>query len=286
MSWSSALGSSAFGSLFSSMNSFNRSTHRSGWGYAIDPVGGVLGKALIEDDKYQDKRSLNMASALASMNYQYAIRGMLEGPSASKQGLIAAGYNPMLAIGGTVPNASISVGNQSPKDSPHSSPIDIASAASALASANQARAMVKIADKSADADIALKRAEASKIRRESDSIAPSARKAHDYISAGKDAASPILQAAATAYGAKKGVEIATTAMKKVGIKNARQVAKASVKAAVVNSAKSAAGAAAKTASPLVGYYGGKYGEEVNVRRYDHQRGKSWSTIFSKRPLTH
>ena len=143
--------------------------------------------------------SLDTASSAASqalqykrnqslMKYQYDLnqRSLRESPTALKQGLLDAGYNPMLALSGSV-NAP-SVGGSS-VSAPDLSP-DFSSAFSASkqrelmdaqkedvkSSADLKRTQADIARAQSAADIALKTAEAEKISKENASFIPTVEK--------------------------------------------------------------------------------------------------------------
>lgn len=128
MSFGSAFGSSVLGGLFGNVvndaHSINRQealgSNRYGKSLGFfDPLGRVIGKGLLDEDVYQDNRQLAMLQNAAKWQF-------LNAPSLTKQGLIAAGYNPMLALG-----TSISSPSATTKDSPGThggSPLDIAGA--------------------------------------------------------------------------------------------------------------------------------------------------------------
>ena len=163
------------------------------------------------------------------MKYQFELnqRSLRESPMAQKQGLIAAGYNPLLAVSNgisspTVGGSSVSLPDLSAfgqmlqegdkksregkliekqierQDTLLESELEKLKAESDSAMAHSGAAMYDAETRRMEA---LARIE--KIKKESDSIAPPARKSHDYISAGKEVVAPIASAAATAYAGKK-----------------------------------------------------------------------------------
>lgn len=123
MSFGSSIGSSALsgvmGNALSNLNAFHRYESNS-WLGNVDWLGGMFGDIIAGEEAYQDQRQLSLQQQMLSMQsaYQQQLAHTLatQGPSWQKEGLKAAGYNPLLALGyGNVQSPSLSA-NAYPTD--------------------------------------------------------------------------------------------------------------------------------------------------------------------------
>lgn len=103
MAFLSALGSAAaggaLGNLIGNANGFNMwEADNNFW---LDPLGVGLGKIFSGVEKSSNKKAYKQAQKYAELQYQYMLRSARELPLATREGLEAAGYNPLLALGST-----------------------------------------------------------------------------------------------------------------------------------------------------------------------------------------
>ena len=78
----------------------------------LGSIIGSVGSSFLSNatSKGAQARAYNYARALAQQQYDLGIRGYKEAPTAQRQGLIDAGYNPILALGNVGSGVSVSGG--------------------------------------------------------------------------------------------------------------------------------------------------------------------------------
>lgn len=110
MSFGAAIGASAVGGVLNNMignlNGYNLWQARNPASAIIDPLGFGIGKMLSGSEKLANKKAYKQAQKYAELQYQYALRSAREMPLATRQGLEAAGYNSLLALGSTGASSS------------------------------------------------------------------------------------------------------------------------------------------------------------------------------------
>lgn len=110
MSFGAAIGASAVGGVLNNMignvNGYNLWQAQNKSSIFIDPLGYGFGKILSGSEKLANKKAYKQAQKYAELQYQYALRSAREMPLATRQGLEAAGYNSLLALGSTGSSSS------------------------------------------------------------------------------------------------------------------------------------------------------------------------------------
>lgn len=110
MSFGAALGASAVGGVLNNaignLNGYNLWQAKNPASALFDPLGFGIGKILSGSEKLANKKAYQQAMLYAELQYQYALKQARNMPLATRQGLEAAGYNPLLALGSTAGGSS------------------------------------------------------------------------------------------------------------------------------------------------------------------------------------
>ena len=237
-----------------------------------------LNKRMAEHNAYLQHK---YSRELMAYQYQLGLRGLQEGPSSAKAGLLAAGYNPMLAISSAMQAPAVGAGSAGmPSATGEYGVGDLGEAfdraSNSATSRKKLKEEAKRVEKLQDAELEKLEADANQAMANSGAVMYDAETRRmeaeariKSLDAGTnktnvnigtdiiDSAAPIAVAAASAYGVKKSTDLAREALKKGLTKqSAKHLAKeVTGKSPRVISAASGASASGASAFSKFGKFG-------------------------------